>query len=72
MNELNNYKCIFTYIYIYILYINTIHIDIRVCVYIYIHLGKEGIKAEGKRFNQMVAKWFNQSAFGWGHFVFGK
>ena len=31
MNELNNYKCIFTYIY----YINTIHIDIRVCVYIY-------------------------------------
>jgi hypothetical protein len=23
-------------------------------------------KAEGKKFNQMVAKWLNRSAFGWG------
>ena len=66
------YFYIYIYIYIYYIYKYHTHRYTCMCIYIYIHLGKEGIKAEGKRFNQMVAKWFNQSAFGWGHFVFGK
>ena len=49
--------CIYIYYYILInLFIYFIYVTDR---------NKEG-KAEGKRFNQMVAKWLNRSAFGWG------
>ena len=49
--------CIYIYSYILInLFIYFIYVTDR---------NKEG-KAEGKRFNQMVAKWLNRSAFGWG------
>jgi len=41
-----------------------VYIYIYAYRYFYIHRKKEG-KAEGKRSNQMVAKWLNRSAFGW-------
>ena len=39
----------------------------NIYIYYVTDRNKEG-KAEGKRFNQMSAKWLNRSAFGWGTF----
>jgi hypothetical protein len=38
---------------------------IDICAQYVTNRNREG-KAEGKRFNQMVANWLNRSAFGWG------
>ena len=61
----NRDKELYVWMYMYI------YIYIHGCIYIYMYKSnvtdrnKEG-RAEVKRFNQMVAKWLNRNAFGWG------
>ena len=56
---LNNHRHMHTYIYI------------MIYIYISLHRQNKERKAEGKRFNQMIAKWLNRSVRV-GHFAFGK
>ena len=64
------YRTTWIYYDTFIMDIEHVHIYIYIILYIlYIYnvadRNKEG-EAEGKRFNQMIAKWLDRTLFGWG------